>query len=237
VNSEQPTGPRFGHRVPAKVAVCGVFVAANFMAIMDTTIVNVALPAIGRDFAVDTSGLSSVNVGYLVALAVCIPVSGWLGNRFGTRRTALGALLLFTVASALCATAGSLEALTGYRVVQGVGGGLLAPVGIRRRARPGLPGRGGLVQRTCEFAVGCSDYLQFPGAFFQFALHADEFLLKLSDAALELAEVCRSAQAGFGQTVAPQTGCCMSCRISGVAHAGVPCGSAFWYAVLDRSRR
>ncbi|MFD4599608.1 DHA2 family efflux MFS transporter permease subunit [Streptomyces sp. NPDC058464] len=135
MSSAQPTGPRFGHRVPAKVAVCGVFVAANFMAIMDTTIVNVALPAIGRDFAVDTSGLSSVNVGYLVALAVFIPVSGWLGNRFGTRRTALTALLLFTVASALCATAGSLGALTGYRVLQGVGGGLLAPVGMTMMLR------------------------------------------------------------------------------------------------------
>ncbi|MFF7468693.1 DHA2 family efflux MFS transporter permease subunit [Streptomyces sp. NPDC008092] len=135
MSSVLPTGPRFGHRVPAKVAVCGVFVAANFMAIMDTTIVNVALPAIGRDFAVDTSGLSSVNVGYLVALAVCIPVSGWLGNRFGTRRTALTALLLFTVASALCATAGSLGALTGYRVLQGVGGGLLAPVGMTMMLR------------------------------------------------------------------------------------------------------
>ncbi|WP_405772015.1 multidrug efflux MFS transporter [Streptomyces sp. NBC_00080] len=112
-----------------------VFVAANFMAIMDTTIVNVALPAIGRDFGVNPSGLSSVNVGYLVALAVFIPVSGWLGNRFGTRRTALTALLLFTVASGLCATADSLEALTAYRVLQGVGGGLLTPVGMTMMLR------------------------------------------------------------------------------------------------------
>jgi EmrB/QacA subfamily drug resistance transporter len=121
--------------VSAKVAVCGVFVAANFMSIMDTTIVNVALPSISRDVGVDTSGLSSVNVGYLVALAVFIPVSGWLGNRFGTRRTTLTALLLFTAASGLCATAGSLGALTGYRVLQGVGGGLLAPVGMTMMLR------------------------------------------------------------------------------------------------------
>ncbi|NEB03539.1 DHA2 family efflux MFS transporter permease subunit [Streptomyces sp. SID13726] len=112
-----------------------MFIAANFMAIMDTTIVNVALPALGRDFAVDTSGLSSVNVGYLVAMAVCIPVSGWLTHRFGTRRTTLTALLLFTVASALCATAGSMPSLTGYRVLQGVGGGLLAPVGMTMMLR------------------------------------------------------------------------------------------------------
>lgn len=137
VNSEHRTGPapRPGRCVSAKAAVCGVFVAANFMSIMDTTIVNVALPAISRDFGVDISGLSSVNVGYLVALAVFIPVSGWLGNRFGTRRTALTALLLFTVASALCATAGSLAALTGYRILQGVGGGLLAPVGMTMMLR------------------------------------------------------------------------------------------------------
>ncbi|MFJ4617004.1 DHA2 family efflux MFS transporter permease subunit [Streptomyces sp. NPDC088812] len=140
MNAERPPGaapppPRTGRRISAKAAVGGVFVAANFMAITDTTIVNVALPAIGRDLAVDASGLSSVNVGYLVALAVFIPVSGWLGNRFGTRRTALAALLLFTVASGLCATAGSLAALTGYRVLQGVGGGLLAPVGMTMTLR------------------------------------------------------------------------------------------------------
>ncbi|MEV5846981.1 MDR family MFS transporter [Streptomyces sp. NPDC051985] len=127
--------PRTGWRVSPKAAVCVVSVAANFMAIMDTTIVNVALPALGRDLAVDTSGLSSVNVGYLVAMAVCVPVSGWLTHRHGTRRTALAALFLFTVASALCATAGSLPALTGYRVLQGVGGGLLAPVGMTMMLR------------------------------------------------------------------------------------------------------
>ncbi|MEU6198587.1 DHA2 family efflux MFS transporter permease subunit [Streptomyces sp. NPDC047061] len=127
--------PPPGRRVSAKVAVGVVSVAANFMAIMDTTIVNVALPALGHDFSVDTSGLSSVNVGYLVAMAVFIPVSGWLTHRFGTRRTALAALLLFTAASGLCATADSLMALTGYRVLQGAGGGLLAPVGMTMMLR------------------------------------------------------------------------------------------------------
>ncbi|MFD9429485.1 MFS transporter [Streptomyces sp. NPDC060002] len=94
-----------------------------------------ALPALGRGFGVEASGLSSVNVGYLVAMAAFIPVSGWLSSRFGTRRTALTALLLFTVASGLCATADSLAALTGYRVLQGVGGGLLAPVGMTMMLR------------------------------------------------------------------------------------------------------
>ncbi|MFF7329960.1 DHA2 family efflux MFS transporter permease subunit [Streptomyces sp. NPDC008150] len=122
-------------RVPAKIAVAVVFIAANFMAIMDTTIVNVALPTVGHDFGVDPSGLSAVNVGYLVALAVFIPASGWLGNRFGTRRTMLAALLLFTVASGLCATAGSLGALTAYRILQGVAGGLLTPVGMTMMLR------------------------------------------------------------------------------------------------------
>ncbi|MEU9410883.1 DHA2 family efflux MFS transporter permease subunit [Streptomyces sp. NPDC048281] len=127
--------PRVGRRISPRAAVCVVSVAANFMAIMDTTTVNVALPALGRDFAVDSSGLSSVNVGYLAAMAVCIPVSGWLTHRFGTRRTALAALLLFTLASGLCATAGSLGTLTGYRVLQGVGGGLLGPVGMTMMLR------------------------------------------------------------------------------------------------------
>ncbi|MFF7674277.1 MDR family MFS transporter [Actinacidiphila glaucinigra] len=116
-------------RIPPTTAVAVVFVAALFMAIMDTTIVNVAVPAIGEDFGVPASGLGGVNIGYLVSLAVFIPVAGWLADRFGTRRVFLAALVAFTLASALCAMSTSLEQLTLYRILQGAGGGLLVPVG------------------------------------------------------------------------------------------------------------
>jgi EmrB/QacA subfamily drug resistance transporter len=117
-------------RISQKVAVSVVFVAAMFMSIMDATIVNVALPTIGRDFAVSPTSVSSISIAFLVSLAVFIPASGWLGDRFGGKRVLLAAIVVFTVASALCGLATSLGELVVFRVLQGVGGGMLAPVGM-----------------------------------------------------------------------------------------------------------
>jgi EmrB/QacA subfamily drug resistance transporter len=113
-----------------KVAVSVVFVAAMFMSIMDTTIVNVALPTIGRDFSVSPTAVDSVSISFLVSLAVFIPASGWLGDRFGGKRVLLTAIVVFSVASALCGLASSLAELVAFRVLQGAGGGMLAPVGM-----------------------------------------------------------------------------------------------------------
>lgn len=113
-----------------KVAVSVVFVLGLFMSIMDTAIVNVALPSIGRQFTVAPTAVGAVSVGYLVSLAVVIPASGWLGDRFGRKRVMLGAIVLFTVASALCGLAGTYAELVGFRVLQGIGGGMLTPVGM-----------------------------------------------------------------------------------------------------------
>ena len=113
-----------------KVAVAVVYVAAMFMAILDTTIVNVALPTLGRHFHVTSTALDTVVIGFLVSLAVFIPASGWLGDRFGPRRVLLTAIFMFTGASALCGMATSLSELTAFRVLQGVGGGLMTPVGM-----------------------------------------------------------------------------------------------------------
>ncbi len=113
-----------------KVAVSVVFVAAMFMSIMDATIVNVALPTIGRDFGVSPTAVDSVAIAFLVSLAVFIPASGWLGDRIGGKRVLLAAIVVFTVASALCGLASSLGELVAFRILQGVGGGMLAPVGM-----------------------------------------------------------------------------------------------------------
>ncbi len=117
-------------RLPPKVIVSIVFVASLFMSIMDTTIVNVALPSLGREFRVPSTALDAVVVGYLISLAAIIPASGWLGDRWGTKRVFLLALALFSVASALCGLASSFPLLVGFRVVQGIGGGALTPVGV-----------------------------------------------------------------------------------------------------------
>jgi EmrB/QacA subfamily drug resistance transporter len=117
-------------RVSQKVAVGVVYVAAMFMTIMDATIVNVALPTIGRSFGVPSTSVASVSIYFLVSLAVFISASGWLGDRFGGKRVLLGAIAVFTAASALCGMAGSLTELDIFRVLQGAGGGMMAPVGL-----------------------------------------------------------------------------------------------------------
>ncbi|HET6964297.1 MAG TPA: MDR family MFS transporter [Acidimicrobiales bacterium] len=119
-----------GRQINQKIAVSVVFVAAMFMNIMDTTIVNVALPTIGRQFHVAADSVDTVAIGYLVSLAVFIPVSGWLGDRFGGRRVLLWSIVVFTVASALCGLADNPAELVGFRVLQGVGGGMMVPVGM-----------------------------------------------------------------------------------------------------------
>jgi EmrB/QacA subfamily drug resistance transporter len=113
-----------------KVVVAVVYVAAMFMTIMDVTIVNVALPTIAREFHTNASGVATTVIAFLVSLAVFIPASGWLGDRFGGRRVLLGSLAIFAVASGLCGFAHSLEQLVVFRVFQGVGGGLMTPVGL-----------------------------------------------------------------------------------------------------------
>src|SRR5580698_7040617 len=122
--------PAVQARISQKVAVSVVFVAAMFMSIMDVTIVNVALPTIGREFHVSPTAVDSISIGFLVSLAVFIPASGWLGDRLGGKRVLLTAIVVFTGASALCGLATSLPELVAFRVLQGVGGGMLAPVGL-----------------------------------------------------------------------------------------------------------
>ena len=82
-----------------------------------------------------------MTLSYLLTLAVVIPSSGWIGDRFGTRRTFLLALVLFTGASALCGLSGSLTQLVIFRVIQGVGGGLIIPVGQAMLFRTCPPAR------------------------------------------------------------------------------------------------
>jgi EmrB/QacA subfamily drug resistance transporter len=112
-----------------KWIVAAIFVFGLFMDLLDTTIVNVALPTLGEEFNTTTSGLEWVVTAYLLSLAVWIPASGWLGDRFGTKRIFMLALFLFTAGSFLCGEAQSLNQLIFFRVLQGVGGGMLTPVG------------------------------------------------------------------------------------------------------------
>jgi EmrB/QacA subfamily drug resistance transporter len=118
----------FGRLVQYKYVVAIVYVTALFLDILDTTIVNVAIPALGEEF--QSGNAEWVVLGYTVSLAVWIPASGWLGDRFGTKRIFLFALTAFTVGSLLCSMSTSMGQLILFRVLQGIGGGMLTPVGI-----------------------------------------------------------------------------------------------------------
>ncbi|CAB3785136.1 putative transport protein HsrA [Pararobbsia alpina] len=100
-----------------------------FMQTLDSTIVNTALPPIARSLGESPLRMQSVIIGYSLTMAVVIPASGWLADRFGTRRIFQTAIVLFVLGSILCAAAHSLEFLVCARVVQGVGGAMLLPVG------------------------------------------------------------------------------------------------------------
>src|SRR5882724_918157 len=112
-----------------KWLVAVAFVAGLIMDLMDATIVNVALPTLGRDFGAGTDTLEWVVTGYLISLAIWIPASGWISDRFGSKRTFAFALVVFTAGSALCGVAWSAGSLIAFRVLQGVGGGMMTPVG------------------------------------------------------------------------------------------------------------
>src|SRR5207302_41140 len=136
-----------------KVSVSTVFVVGMFMSIMDGTIVNVALPSIGHQLSVPSTSLDAVVVAYLLSLAIVIPASGWLGDRWGTRRIFLLALALFTITSALCGLAGNFTLLVLFRFLQGAAGGALTPVGTAMLYRTFPPSQRVQVSRILIFAT------------------------------------------------------------------------------------
>ncbi|MDO4232660.1 MAG: MFS transporter, partial [Lautropia sp.] len=100
-----------------------------FMQTLDGTIVNTALPSMAASLGESPLRMQAVVVSYMLTMAVLIPASGWLADRFGLRRCFLAAILLFTAGSAACALASTLNELVLARILQGTGGALLLPVG------------------------------------------------------------------------------------------------------------
>lgn len=107
----------------------GVVLMGSFVVVLDTTIVNVALPQIGIALG-RQSGIEWIVTAYLLAFGVCQPAIGWLADRFGRKRVFIVSLGVFTLGSLLAASAPNLEVLVAFRVVQGLGGGGLVPVGM-----------------------------------------------------------------------------------------------------------
>ena len=111
------------------IALGTVVVLGAIMPILDATIVNVATRTIGEDFRTSISTLQWVLTGYLLGFAAVIPATGWAAQRFGSKRVFVSALALFAVSSALAGSAVSIGELIGFRVLQGIGGGMIMPVG------------------------------------------------------------------------------------------------------------
>lgn len=102
----------------------------SFMSILDTNIVNIALPKILEEFGASLESGQLIVASYLIALAVVIPLSGFLGERIGMKRLYMITLFCFVVGSALCGLAWNVESLVAFRVIQGLGGGMLQPLGM-----------------------------------------------------------------------------------------------------------
>lgn len=122
------------------VVICG-----QIMAILDTTIVNVALDTLSRDLNASLSTTQWVITGYLLALGMIIPLSGWASGRFGTKKVWITALVLFTCGSALSGLAWSIGSLIAFRIVQGFGGGMMMPLAQTIMTRAAGPERLGRV--------------------------------------------------------------------------------------------
>jgi EmrB/QacA subfamily drug resistance transporter len=114
---------------PQVMRIAIVVIAGLIMSVLDTTIVNVALNDLSRDLHASLASIQWVITGYLLSLAAVIPVTGWAVRRFSARRLYLVALVVFTAGSALCGLATSSGELIAFRVLQGVGGGMLTPIG------------------------------------------------------------------------------------------------------------
>jgi EmrB/QacA subfamily drug resistance transporter len=116
-----PAAPRStGWGLPLTVVVIGMF-----MSVLDTSIVNVAIPTIQKQFSVTTDQIQWISTAYTLCLGVIVPTSAWLGERLGLKRMYIGSLLLFSAASALCGMAGDLNSMIVYRILQAIPGGML----------------------------------------------------------------------------------------------------------------
>ena len=127
------------------LVLAGVVVLGTIMTVLDLTIVNVAIPTLGQELATSISTIQWVLTGYMLAFASVIPLSGWASERFGAKRVWIASLLLFVTGSAFCALAWSIGSLIVFRVLQGLGAGMILPVGQTMLAQAAGPQRMGRV--------------------------------------------------------------------------------------------
>ncbi|ORI15960.1 MFS transporter [Rhodococcus sp. 1163] len=140
-----PTPASSGKLDSAVLKVAGVVVLGAIMSILDVTVVSVALPTFMEVFDATYATVAWTMTGYTLALATVIPLTGWAADRFGTKRLYITALILFVLGSVLCSFAWDITTLIAFRVLQGLGGGMLMPLGMTIMTRAAGPERIGRV--------------------------------------------------------------------------------------------
>jgi EmrB/QacA subfamily drug resistance transporter len=126
---ELPPISKRSPQVPSKRLLPWLIAVAFFMESLDTTILNTAVPTIAKALGVAPLSMKAVLASYTLSLAVFIPVSGWVANRFGTRRVFASAIGIFTAGSLLCGLSTDIHMLVAFRILQGFGGAMMVPVG------------------------------------------------------------------------------------------------------------
>src|SRR5262245_62072928 len=142
----QPGADERGDKLSREILVlAGVVILGTIMTVLDLTVVNVAIPALGRDLNASIASIQWVVTGYMLAFATVIPVTGWAAERLGAKRVWLAALGLFLAGSTLAGASWSIGSLIAFRIVQGLGAGMILPVGQTVLAQAAGPQRMGRV--------------------------------------------------------------------------------------------
>jgi EmrB/QacA subfamily drug resistance transporter len=142
MKTDKNTAPPLDRQV---LIVAGIVTMAAAMTVLDTTIVSVAIRTLGHDLKVSLDTIQWVSTAYTLALASVIPLAGWGSDRFGIKRVWIASLLLFILGSVLSGLAWSAASLIVFRVVQGIGGGILYPTGLTLLMQAAGPKRIGRV--------------------------------------------------------------------------------------------
>ncbi|MFC0216580.1 DHA2 family efflux MFS transporter permease subunit [Paenibacillus chartarius] len=125
VSADETLQPKEGYWLPVIVLIIG-----TFMAILDSSLMNVAIPKLMSVFGVSQNEVEWVITGYMLASAVVVPMGGFLADRFGYKTTFLTTLIAFVIGSALCGMAWDNSSLVAFRIIQGLGGGFIMPIGM-----------------------------------------------------------------------------------------------------------
>ncbi|MFD4658841.1 MDR family MFS transporter [Kitasatospora sp. NPDC058444] len=158
----RPAGVREGEPEPIPPGLWkmgGVLALGPVLALLDSTIVNVGIDSVGRDLHSSIAEVQWVATGYLLAISLTMPLSGWAAGRFGGRRAWLASVVLFVLGSALCGLAWSTGSLIAFRVLQGIGGGMIQPLGQAIIIQAAGPSRVGRVMGTLMLPISLAPVL------------------------------------------------------------------------------